>query len=298
MAEFDDDQGLDELMESLMQNAEEQLPTPPTSDALPPSPPPPSPPIKANLDGEAQSNATLIIEDDEDIIQLVSSPYEERIEPLKPLSSPPPLPRRDWKQNTREVDPHEDYGGALLSSPERQLLESLRSSSTYDTTSQPKPIVRKPFPPPLPARSPLFGATNAAAVLRTCFRVGEALNVGCQAVRKANHGGGVLIELYARVASSQREGRKQHFVFHDLYHDHAPFLHGVFELWDQSELWDGDSKVFLGREGVMCRVIGRMRRGGAAGGEGDGRQWRLEVLSIWEAGWEDVEAVAGIYARG
>lgn len=43
-------------------------------------------------------------------------------------------------------------------------------------------------------------------------------------------------------------------------------------------------------EGVMCRAVTRMKR--------DGAKWRLEVLSIWEAGWEDVQAVAGIYGKG
>jgi len=29
----------------------------------------------------------------------------------------------------------------------------------------------------------------------------------------------------------------------------------------------------------------------------DGTKWRLEILSIWQADWEDVEHVAGIYAK-
>ena len=68
----------------------------------------------------------------------------------------------------------------------------------------------------------------------------------------------------------------------------------MFELWGQSRLWDLDGKAFLGAEevegGVMCRVVARMKR--------DGGLWRLEVLGIWAAGWEDVEAVAGIYSKG
>ena len=77
-----------------------------------------------------------------------------------------------------------------------------------------------------------------------------------------------------------RPGRKQHLIFHDLYHDQAPHLGGCFELWDQSKLWDMDSKVFLTprKGGMLCQVIAKMRRNGA--------QWRLEVLRIWQAaGW-------------
>lgn len=104
----------------------------------------------------------------------------------------------------------------------------------------------------------------------------------------------MVLELYARVTQSWREDRphrKQHFLFRDLYHDHAPLLNGTFELWDRSRLWDLDSKRFLGAtdHGIMCRVMARMKR--------DGKGWRLEMFSIWEADWEDVNHVAGIYAR-
>ena len=195
-------------------------------------------------------------------------------------------PFRERKQNIRAVEEHEDYGGALLTDTEKQHLEGLRMTST-DTN---RPIVRKPFPQPVLDRSPIFG-TSANTVLRTCFRVGEALNTGAQAVRTNKN---VLLELYCRVTQSWREpkpGRKQHFVFKDLYHDNPPHLNGTFELWDQSRLWELDSVAFLTLkpEGTMARVIAKMKR--------DGQKWRLEVMNIWEASWEDVEHVAGIYVR-
>lgn len=121
--------------------------------------------------------------------------------------------------------------------------------------------------------------------------MGEALNVGCQAVRLNKD---VVLELYARVTASWREPKpshKQHFVIKDLYHDKPPHLNGTFELWNQSKLWETDSLPFLFRrsEGTMCRMIARMRR--------DGTKWRLEVMNVWQASWEDVEHVAGLYAR-
>lgn len=102
----------------------------------------------------------------------------------------------------------------------------------------------------------------------------------------------MIIELYARAVSSHREDkpvRRQHFVFHDLYHDKPPHLEGAFELGDQSRLWDLDSKPFLsGRlEGIMCRVMAKVTR--------ENSQWRLHILSVWECDWEDVDYVAGIY---
>ena len=108
----------------------------------------------------------------------------------------------------------------------------------------------------------------------------------------------IVIELYARVVSSRREGRKQHFVFHDLYHNRQPYLEGTCELWDQTKLWELDTRSFLGAgrdgEGVMCRAVAKMKRKDDAKGKG----WSLDVLSIWQARWEDVEFVAGIYCKG
>lgn len=117
-------------------------------------------------------------------------------------------------------------------------------------------------------------------------------------VHGVRNGHDVVIELYARVTACWREpapGRKQHFAFKDIYHDNPPFLEGTFELWQQAQLWDLDSKVFLGASkgnGIMCRAIARMKR--------DGQKWRLDVLSVWEASWEDVNYAAGICidARG
>ena len=107
----------------------------------------------------------------------------------------------------------------------------------------------------------------------------------------------VIIELYARVVYSHREGRKQHFVFHDLYHDRQPYLEGTRELWDQTKLRELDTRSFLGAErdgeGVICRAVAKMKRKEGAAGKG----WRLDVLSIWEARWEDVDFVAGIYCK-
>jgi hypothetical protein len=104
----------------------------------------------------------------------------------------------------------------------------------------------------------------------------------------------LILELYARVTSSWRDekpSRKQHFVIHDLYHDKPPFINGTFELWDQSTLWDEDSRPFLdaSASGMMCRMIAKMKR--------DGGKWRLEILSIWPADWDDVEHAAEIYTN-
>ncbi|KAL1586432.1 hypothetical protein WHR41_05210 [Cladosporium halotolerans] len=218
-----------------------------------------------------------IDESDDDSVELV-----KRVNKLEMLrKSPSPRERR---LNIRDVDENEDYDGALFTVEERRLLDSIKPAK-----QGPRPIVRTSFPTPILDRTSLFGATNAST-LRTCFRLGEALNTGCQAVR-GNHK--AVLEIYARVTSSWRDtkpSRKQHFIFNDLYHDKPPFLNGTYELWNQSPLWDQDSSPFLNAEsaGMKCRMIARMKR--------DGRKWRLEILSIWEADWDDINHVAGIYS--
>ncbi|RMY90160.1 hypothetical protein D0861_03834 [Hortaea werneckii] len=200
---------------------------------------------------------------------------------------------RTSKQNVKEVDEHDDYGGALLTDAEKQLLSSFQASSRKGGAT---PVVRTAFPRAMRDRSPIWGASNTT-VLRTCFRIGEALNVGCQAVRNNRP---VLLELYARVMDSWHEGaergkgRKQSFVLHDLYHDKPPYLDASFLLCGQSKVWDLDTSSFLTKrdDGIMCRTIGQVKKERCGRGK-----WYIDLLSIWEATWDDVQAVAGVYAK-
>jgi hypothetical protein len=102
----------------------------------------------------------------------------------------------------------------------------------------------------------------------------------------------MLIELYAKVLSSHREGVTQFFMFADLFHEaRPPFLKGTCECWKGSELWEYDCRKFLACEGnpgekKLCRAMGKMKR--------EGKEWKFVVLNIWEATWEDVEYVRGI----
>ncbi|WPH01052.1 Hypothetical protein R9X50_00388700 [Acrodontium crateriforme] len=231
------------------------------------------------------------LSNDDDGFDLGDNIYDEAIdivmsvEDMLTRQAKTPLPRT-VKQNMRRVLDDEDYGGALLSESERKILESVKSLTNVGR----KPIARRPFPAPILDRSPISGASNATT-LRACFRIGETLNVGCDAVR---HNKNVLIEFFARVTASQREdkpGGQQHLVFRDLFHDKPPYIDGTFKLWEQSVVWDNDSKPFLKADnsGIMCRAIAQMQR--------DGTKWRANVLNIWEATWADVEYTAGIYAQ-
>lgn len=100
----------------------------------------------------------------------------------------------------------------------------------------------------------------------------------------------LILEFYARVLSSQRGQAIQHFNFADLFYpEKPPYLEGSWTGWKGVECWEADGEAFLGDAGgrKMCRVIGKVERG-------DGGKWVVNIMSIWEASWEDVMAVKGV----
>lgn len=180
--------------------------------------------------------------------------------------------------------------------------ETARATSIFPTPSSParpppcptsdrhlEPFVRPPFPKQVRDRSPIVDV-NSSGVLRTCFRIGEALNAASLAFRT---GTDVVVELFARVSASTREraGHKQHIDFVDLFHsERPPFLSGTYELWRDGGRWEEDSRRFLddGGRGKMCRAVGRLKR------DQDTKMWKMAVLNIWEVGWDDVAWAKGI----
>lgn len=160
---------------------------------------------------------------------------------------------------------------------------TLSRVATASPNEERKPVVRCPFPSPVRDRSPIIGLSSNQ-LLRTCFRIGEAINQACHA---AKHGQNIVYELYARVLSSERDAAKQHFVFSDLFHDKPPYVKGRFEaaIWRQVELYNYDSGRLLDKK-RMCRCIGQIKR--------DGKEWIMNVVNIWEATWEDIAWVEGI----
>lgn len=159
---------------------------------------------------------------------------------------------------------------------------------SFDAEGNPVPFIRPSFPKAIRDRSPILGLTPRM-VIRTCFRIGEALNAASAASRSKTD---VIIELYARVNSSEREAGsfKQNFKFSDLFRpEKPPFLAGIYVLWKGVELWDLDSKAFLekGRE-KLARAMGRIRR------EERSRKWEMTILSVWPVDWDDIGVAKGI----
>ena len=159
----------------------------------------------------------------------------------------------------------------------------LASTGDIDRADARKPIARSPFPEAVRDRSPIIGLSSDA-LLRTCFRVGEAINQAHQSSKSGKH---ILFELYARVLESTREEAKQNFTFCDLFHGKPPYIKGTYDgaRWQPVQLFDYDSKRLL-QQGRICRCMGTMKR--------DGKEWAMSVSSIWEATWDDIKWVKGI----
>ena len=166
---------------------------------------------------------------------------------------------------------------------------ALQPLTTTNRRFKPIPFARPAFPIAVRDRSPIVGLSRAP-FLRLCFRIGEALNAGCAGAR---HNIDIVIELYARVTYSERDsdGIKQHFQFADLFtSERPPFLNGSYNVWKGVELWDHDSKAFLGAEGIgnIARIVGKIKR------DEKNKSWKLMILSIWKATWDDVNYAKGV----
>ncbi|MCJ1239109.1 hypothetical protein MMC14_007102 [Varicellaria rhodocarpa] len=211
----------------------------------------------------------------------------------------PASPKLQWN-----VPTHYEPAGSTSQTPaESPTIQSLLSSTIavpsfthlprpLTSTNQkfkPIPFARPAFPIAVRDRSPIVGLSRAPS-LRLCFRIGEALNAGCAGAR---HNIDIVIELYARVTYSERDsdGIKQHFQFADLFtSERPPFLNGSYSVWKGVELWDHDSKAFLGAKGIgkIARIVGKIKR------DDKNKSWKLMILSIWKATWDDVNYAKGV----
>jgi hypothetical protein len=189
----------------------------------------------------------------------------------------------DQSQSITKSQPRSSRSSCKYVSPVTPMTKSLFQETVAGSEQPCKPIVRPPFPTSVRDRSPIIGL-SPNLLLRTCFRIGEAINQAGHAVKRGQK---VIFELYARVLSSHRDEMKQHFVFGDLFHDKPPFVKGNYgaAIWKHVDLYNYDSKRLLKKE-TMCRCIGELKR--------DGKDWIMVVHNIWQATWEDIEWVEGI----
>ena len=204
------------------------------------------------------------------------------------------VPKLQWLPprvyNPRE--PSKKFKPSRQSKPAPAPAPALKriATSACRKVSPLQPFARLSFPKPVQEGSAISGLVRHTA-LRTCFRIGEALNSAAAALRSEAE---IILELYARVSSSTRDlegGYKQQFDFMDLFTDKAPYLHGTFYSWKGVKQWDRDAQAFLGARGKgrLCRVIGKIRKSDdiAAGCE-------MVIMSIWDVDWDDIQIAKGI----
>ena len=221
-----------------------------------------------------------------------SAPFTQRTPTLPKLQWMPPTPYTPPKRSvppsslTNTTSP---FTPITKLSPPSERSPNVPAHIVPSKDGHPVPFVRPPFPTPLLPRSPIMGL-SPTTVLRTCFRIGEALNAASVSLRKSID---AIVELYCRVKYSDREahGYKQFFELGDLFTpDKSPSLHGQYAIWKGVGLWEHDSRQFLGQcgRGKMARVIGRIKRGE------NNKGWEMNVLSVWEVDWEDIGIAKGV----
>jgi hypothetical protein len=190
---------------------------------------------------------------------------------------------------------------------------------TFPQPYSPNPFLRTKIPKPVAQRSPISNLTSGTRIL-TCFRTAEYFRA-----ISSSPPSDLRIELYAIVTFSFRVANIQHFRLADLFFpNRPPHLQGTCTTWQGSELYEDDTRLFLGGskgQGKLCRAIVRQKRLAhppkpslgssplAKRSATDSRSpeptnWEakpisslggeVEVLNIWEATWEDVEYVRGI----
>jgi len=222
---------------------------------------------------------------DEELLMLASEVDKLYADSTKRLSSPPKTNCKN--DNNSDINSpaanSSQRTSTMFISPVTPRTRLLVTTNDVASANAQKPIVRPPFPEPVRDRSPIIGLSSNIR-LRTCFRIGEAINQSFQA---AKSGYQIIIELYARVLASERTSCEQNFTFCDLFHVKPPYIMGGYTgaIWKPVQLFEYDGRRLL-QQGRMCRCIGTMHR--------DGKEWKMTVLNIWEATWEDIEWVEGI----
>lgn len=199
--------------------------------------------------------------------------------------------------------------------PEAAFQEKKERPKQAEKPNILKPFVRPPFSRPVHDRSPIQGLTSSHTLLRTCFRIGEALIVclsqGASTQlapkppkpslpsqldplipppSKPETGPSatptILIELYALVESSHRINNTQYFTFADLFFPlRPPYLAGVWEGCAANAVFEEDGRAFLGPGGREWRwndASKRSKNGGVEGDDGCGGRKMCRVVGVIE----------------
>lgn len=208
----------------------------------------------------------------------------------EPLTDP-----EDWEFLRRPGDPLQSNTAPSLAmytsiaANSREYSSGIPNQAEGDDCNPLHPFARPPFPTAnVAARSPITGLSSNM-LLRTCFRIGEALSQASLCTRENQD---AFTELFARVTFSSREadGKKQNFQFGDIFHNKPPFISGVLEKYASSDLQKTESfdLITVNQEkredelGQMVRVLGRVKR------VIQGRGYSMDIVNIRKTDWEEV----------
>ena len=261
----------------------DKLPDTDAADSIADDGPPlivPDPFADEDLDAELMNMSTAVSER----IPGQSPPLTQTTPPRSRLQWTPPTPHTP-AQPTQTPNATIQNSNPVFITP-RLPLSALSPNAGAQCISpskdrKPLPFIRPSFPSAVLPRSPIAGLSPSTTI-RTCFRIGEALNAACIALRNSTD---AVIELYCHVKYSDREvnGYKQFFELADLFTpEKPPSLNGVYAIWKGVDLWEYDSKLLVGARGRgrMARILGRIKRGK------DNQGWDMTMLNVWEATWE------------
>ena len=190
-------------------------------------------------------------------------------------------------------------------SPEK-TVSKLEKRGKGDMTEMPmSPFIRPPAAVLVASPNPIPGL-HASGRIITCFRLAEMIR------EISSPSPPSTIELFATVKTSVRNQGStiQFFTFADLFFpQRPPYVQGVYSRYTESEHFDDDSRPFLksGQEGrgMLARaVVGtqpklskqplQSQKNRFVANEETLNQMELEVLSIFECPWEDIEYTKGI----
>jgi len=194
-----------------------------------------------------------------------------------------------------------EYDGLSIREEDRPMtvpfhtnLAKTKILAENDDYSPLEPFARPPFPSKVRDRSLITGISSSI-ILRTCFRIGEALREGalCEGLEQD-----AIIELFARVrdsSSSTINPSKLYFEFADLFHDRPPFICGTLERNRISGLQETESRMFQRVNGSrpMTRCLGRLKRIISVP-----PGWMLYIINIRPTDWEEVRWTRQIAGAG
>jgi hypothetical protein len=172
-----------------------------------------------------------------------------------------------------------------------------------------KPFMRSPLCIEMISTLPELPSINTERRTPTCFRIAEVLRLQAMLSEPAT-AQTTMVELYAKIVGCSRKDNVQTIQFADLFFPgRPPYLTGtrkiisddtVFDIDGASPLTKPTKAISQGQPSnnlqsyKLCRAIAELKPSPVLPSSRTRQTLEVDVLSIWETDWEDVERVRGI----